>query len=518
MKLFSKLIASAVSATAAITCVSSLSFADESVIRQVYVSTVDELHSALADAQPGDEIILEPGTYQHGEWIGVWAVFHAEADGTSENPIILRSRDPENPAVLSGVTTESKYALQIIGSHWKIQDIVLTNAAKGIFLEQSEYSEITGCEVYNIGDEAIHIIDNSSYNLVENCYIHDTGKYTPKYGEGVYIGSAYSNTEYGFNCHYNTVRNCTIGPNVTADCVDIKEYTIGNVVEYCTFDGSGVCGENGADSFIEVKGNNCIIRNNTGYRNGNEKILYAFDSYCAVDGWARNNQIYENTVYMDTTDCYLFKEYNCSAEVFRNITEPDELPVKSSCTMSVKNFFLKGDSTEDGKLNHEDITRLRDNILESDSSQHISAINSDLSADGVIDCFDMCLLRKTLSTENSDTPVISVEFVEETTAAWRISDGISNKTATFTINAQPGGTVSTGWGYWDPNYQKDDGTLGKWIGNSGGTHVLDENGNAEITVEIPDGVSRVMLEIYNYTVDGNSQDKDNVELITVLVQ
>lgn len=518
MKFSSKLIASVLSATVVMSSIGSLSFADQSVVHQVSVSTVDELHAALADAQAGDEIILEPGTYQHSDWIGVWAVFHAEADGTAEHPIILRSSDPENPAVLSGVTTESKYALQIIGSHWKIQDLVLTNAAKGLFLEQSEYSEITGCEVYNIGDEAIHIVDNSSYNLVENCYIHDTGKYTPKYGEGVYIGSAYSNTEYGFDCHYNTVRNCTIGPNVTADCVDIKEYTIGNVVEYCTFDGSGICGENGADSFIEIKGNNCIVRNNTGYRYGNEKILYAFDSYCAVDGWAKNNQIYENTVYMDTSDCYLYKEYNCSAEVFRNVTEPEGLPVQSSNTKRVINFYLKGDSTEDGKLNGEDIQRMRDFLLDCDVS-HISTENSDLLDDGSLDVFDMCMLRKTLMSDNSDvSPVASVEFIEETTAAWRISDGISNKTVTFTINAQAGGTVSTGWGYWDPDYPKDDGTLGKWIGNSGGTHTLDENGNAEITVEIPDAVSRVMFEIYNYSVDGSSQDKDNVELISVLAQ
>ena len=131
--------------------------------REVLVTNTEELHAALADAQAGDEIILKEGVYTHSDWIGVWAFFYAEASGTAEKPIILRSEDPEKPATISGNTYETKTALRIIGSYWKIRDLNICNAAKGIFLEQSEHTVISNCEVYDIGDEAIHIIDNSSY-------------------------------------------------------------------------------------------------------------------------------------------------------------------------------------------------------------------------------------------------------------------------------------------------------------------------------------------------------------------
>ncbi len=516
MKTFRKMTAAALSAALLFGAVSSMVQADGT--REVLVTTTEELHAALADAQPGDEIILREGMYQHDDWIGVWAVFSAEASGTAEQPIILRSEDPEHPATLSGMSVESKYALQIIGSYWEIRDLNLCNAAKGIFLEQSEHSVISGCEVYNIGDEAIHIIDNSSYNLVENCYIHDTGKLNPKYGEGVYIGSSYKAEDYGFECHYNTVRNCRIGPNVTADHVDIKEYTIGNIVEGCTFDGTGIAGENGGDSFVEIKGNNCIVRNNTGYRNGNEKILYAFDACQMLEGWGQNNKVHDNTVYMDTTDVYLFKEWLCPSMIFRNTTEPADLPVSSSMTMRALSIALEGDVTEDATVNAEDVNCLQDYLLARDTT-HISRENSDLDHDERMNAFDLAILkRKLVKGEISESPAVSVEYVEETPAAWRISDGLDDRTVTFHLSAEPGSTINTGWGYWDQNYVKNDGTTGKWCSFSLDAVTTDTDGNATVTVEVPAGVRRVMLEVYNYTNNGNTLDKDGVELVKTIVQ
>ncbi len=516
MKASGKITAALLSAAILYASMPSLTFADGT--REVLVSTVEELHAALADAQAGDEIILKEGVYQHDEWIGVWAVFYAEASGTAENPIILRSEDPEHPAVLSGVTTEEKYGLRIVGSYWEIKDLVICEAAKGIFLEQSEHSIISGCEVYNIGDEAIHIIDNSSYNLVEDCYIHDTGKYTPMYGEGVYIGSSYKAEGYGFDCHYNTVRGCQIGPNVTADCVDIKEYTIGNVVEYCTFDGSGIAGENGADSFVEIKGNNCVIRNNVGYQNGCENMLYAFDAHQMLEGWEQNNKVYENTVYFDSEDLYMFKEWNCASQVFRNTAIPSCAGYSTSMTMQVLGFSLDEDTTEDGEVNTEDVKRLQDYLLNKEIT-HISADNADMHADAALNAFDLCRLKKQLqSGEAAQSPVIYVDYTEESTAAWRISDGLGGKTVTFLLTGAAGNTVNTGWGYWDSNYANDDGSTGKWIQNAGGKHTFDENGIASITVEVPEGMRRVMLEVNDYSDGSSSLDKDGVELAKVEVR
>ncbi len=487
--------------------------------RTVLVSNTEELLVALDDAKSGDEIILKEGLYKQEEWVGVWAVFYAEANGTAEKPIIIRSEDPEHPAVLSGKSVTDKVGLRIKGSYWEIRDLEIHTAAKGIFLEQSEHSIISGCEVYDIGGEAIHIIDDSSYNLVENCYVHDTGKDTPQYGEGVYIGSSHKATEYGFDCHYNTVRGCKFGPNITADHVDIKEYTVGNLVEYCTFDGTGIMGQNGGDSFVEVKGNECIVRYNTGYRNGCEKMVYAFDMNVQLDGWGQNNKVYDNTVYLGSADIPIVKEWNCATQVFRNTADPAECTYTSSKTLHVLEFDLKGDSTEDGCVNAEDVQRLQDYLLNREIP-HISGNNADLSEDTNLSAFDLCILKRKIQEGKTDEKAImSVGFVKEKAGAWRMTDGLSERTVTFNVHAQAGHTINTAWGYYDGYYvDPDTGKQGKWFQISTGKFDLDENGNAEITVEVPPEVRRVAFEIYDYMDGSTKLDKDEVELVKVVTQ
>ena len=484
---------------------------------QIYVSDTAGLTDALANAKAGDEIILKEGIYQNDKWTGKWAAFWAEADGTSEQHIILRSEDAEHPATICGVTQENKYALNIIGSYWEIRDLKVCEAQKGIFLAKSEHSIISGCKVYNTGSEGIHIIDDSSYNLVEDCCVHDTGTVTAKYGEGVYIGSAKNATDYGFSCHYNTVRGCRFGPNIAADHVDIKEYTIGNVVEYCTFDGAGMQGENGGDSFVEAKGNDAVIRYNTGYRNGCEKQLYAFDMNVQLDGWGQNTKIYGNMLYLDTPDCYIVKGWNCSAQVFNNTVEPAECTCNGNRVMQVEHYDLDGDATEDGTLNSEDAQFICRYLL-SEKLPHISGQNADLNRDGILNAADLTLLkRKLLQNDTQEQAVISVAFAKESAGKWRMTDGLCSRAVTFHVKAETGSTLNMGWGYWDPNAPSDtDGKTGKWFTLSLGEQQPDENGMIEITVEMPEDATRMALEVWDYENASGDLDKDAVDLIEVL--
>ncbi len=519
MKQYNRLITAAL--TAALTCgmIHGTALADGS--REVLVTTSDELLAALADVQAGDEIILREGLYQNDVFLGdgIWSAFYAKADGTAENPIILRSEDPAHPATISGVTQENKVALKVVGDYWEIRDLKICEAQKGIFLQQSEHSIISGCEVYNIGAEAIHIIDNSSYNLVENCHVHDAGTYKPQYGEGVYIGSSKNTEGYGYECHYNTVRNCQFGPNIAADHVDIKEYTIGNLVEYCTFDGTGMQGQNGGNSFIEVKGNNCIIRNNTGYRNGCEQVQCAFDANVQLDGWGQHNKIYDNTVYLDTADCYLFKAWNCETEVFRNTVDPADVVTNGNKVLDVLGFALAGDANEDGLLDNADVHRLQDYLLDREVL-HISDENADLSSNSQLDAFDLCILKKQLASgENAESPKMLVNFNQEDAGKWRMSNGLGGRTVTFHLRAQAGNKLNMGWGYWDPNgVNAETGASGVWNQISLGSHTLDENGETSITVELPADVTSVALQVYDYESGGTDLDKSEVELWRVMAE
>lgn len=87
--------------------------------------------------------------------------------------------------------------------------------------------------------------------------------------------------------------------------------------------GTGISGANYADSFIDVKGNNAIIRNNTCNRNNNSNIVDAFQGSEQLSGWGKNNDFYSNTVNLDQSSGYVLKiTGNTTAKVSNNTRIP----------------------------------------------------------------------------------------------------------------------------------------------------------------------------------------------------
>ncbi|MFS0839497.1 right-handed parallel beta-helix repeat-containing protein [Paenibacillus sp. 1P03SA] len=283
-------------------------------LRTVSCSTVSCLQSALKNALPGDRIVLAPGTYK--------GTFSSAVNGTKANPITIESRDPANQAVVSGTSAGGGYCLKITGDNWVIRNLKFTNAQKGIILDNSNDTLISGVEVYGIGYEGVHFRDGSSRGILENSYIHDTGTVNKGFGEGVYVGSA-EGASYNQTVNDTIIRGVRIGPNVTAEHIDIKERTSGTLVENCVFDGTGISGENYADSFIDVKGNNAVIRNNTGSRNGNSIIVDAFQLHQIVAGWGVNNDFSGNTVNLDQSSAYVINaSQGTQAKAHGNVRNP----------------------------------------------------------------------------------------------------------------------------------------------------------------------------------------------------
>ncbi len=300
--------------------------------RRVICGDTKCIVEAMRSAKPGYLIELKPGVYEGKvmEINGKSVYFHISANGEEDLPIIFRSLDPSSPAVLQGETTDKGYGLYITGDNIILEDIVVRRAQKGIVMDNASWNVLKGCEVYEIGDEGIHVRDGSSHNLITKCWIHDTGRRKGRkgYGEGIYIGSAWKTVKkYGYYpvCSYNTIRENRIGPGVTAEHIDVKEFTFGTLIENNVFYGRGISGEHYADSFIDLKGNTAVVRWNIFYRQGNEKIKDAIQVHDVVKNgdWGYGNVVYGNVFFMDTEDGYMVNAPTGFVYVFENVRIPE---------------------------------------------------------------------------------------------------------------------------------------------------------------------------------------------------
>jgi hypothetical protein len=269
--------------------------------RTVYVTTSAQLTAAVADAQPGDTINLADGNYTGSLRVGNYTgSFTLVRSGTASAPITLTG---SRSAVIDGDGTGGHYGLYIVGAnYWNVTGITVTNASKGIVLDGSNHVTFDNIRAYNIGSEALHFRAFSSDNVVKNSLIEQTGVKQAQYGEGVYIGSANSNwsTYSGGQpdaSNRNRVLNNVIR-NTGAESIDIKEGTVEGVVDGNQFDGVGMQGENSADSWIDVKGNNYTITNNNGVVSSTVNTVFnnGFELHQAVVGWGINNVFYGNTL------------------------------------------------------------------------------------------------------------------------------------------------------------------------------------------------------------------------------
>jgi hypothetical protein len=265
--------------------------------RTINVSTASQLTAALLDARAGDDIILADGIYA-GKF-----VIEAAASGTANNMITIRG---SRNAILDAGSTNTGYVLYLQANYWNIKGFTIRNGLKGLMCDGANYNIIDGIKVLNIGEEGIHFRKFSSNNTLQNADVSNTGIKTPDYGEGVYIGSAVSNWPTYTNglpdkCDNNLILNNTIGPNCTAECIDIKEGTTAGIIRSNSFNATGITGANSGDSWIDVKGNNYLIENNNGFNPGGTIFKDGYQVNCAVNGWGCYNEFKNNNSTVNAT-------------------------------------------------------------------------------------------------------------------------------------------------------------------------------------------------------------------------
>lgn len=275
------------------------------------LTTTVAIQNAMKNAVAGSVILLAPGNYVGDRSTsgdpGGQGLFYSDKNGTAANPIVLKSCDAANPAVLKGVNVnDGSYGIHLTGNYWEVRDIEITQAQKGIIIDNGNNNLLNNVEVHNVGDEGVHFRDGSSYNTLSYSLIYDTGLYQAGYGEGAYVGSD-SSSPYEHVVTGNVISHTNFDGGITAEHIDVKEGASGTIIEYCTFNGTGISGANSADSFVDVKGVNTIIRYNQGYRNGNANVVDAFQVRTHGSDYATgvNNSFNNNTVNLDGVAGYV---------------------------------------------------------------------------------------------------------------------------------------------------------------------------------------------------------------------
>jgi Right handed beta helix region len=251
--------------------------------RAVPVRTSRELQRALDKAVRGQRIQLADGVYQ-GEFV-------LRRSGTASQRIALCGT---RRAVLRGDTLKEGYVLHLDGAdHWTLSGFTVTNGEKGIMADRATHNVVQDVAVHHIGHEGIHLRNFSSDNLVKGNLVHHTGLRKARYGEGVYVGSAHSNWCQHSGCKpdrsdRNRVVGNRIGPEVTAESVDLKEGTSSGTVSGNTFTGRNMTG---ADSWVDVKGNAWTVQGNRGSLSPQD----GFQVHVEAPGWGRANKIAGNS-------------------------------------------------------------------------------------------------------------------------------------------------------------------------------------------------------------------------------
>lgn len=214
----------------------------------------DALQAALDAAAPGDVLQLSPSVYR--------GRFRAAAVATPDAPIVLCG---STGTVLDAGDVADGYALHLEGAaYWDVRDLAVRGGQKGVVLDATTHSSLSGLTISNVGQEGLHLRAGSADNSVRSVTVERTGLTDPEFGEGVYVGSAQSNWCRYTGCDPDrSDRNEFVGlvvRDTTAEALDVKEGTTGGTVH----DSSLSTGAASAvDSAVDLKGSDWRLEGNT---------------------------------------------------------------------------------------------------------------------------------------------------------------------------------------------------------------------------------------------------------------
>ena len=295
----------------------------------------------------GDTLYVKAGSYKEDLYINGPA-------GTATSATTIRAAPGEIVTVVGGGMDSGR--VKIVNTRYlNFEGFVVTNFNQGIFVESANNIVLQNNTVHHVGQEAIHVMGNSSFILIQGNVVHDTRQWQYN-GEAIYIGTGSQGDLDNTN---NVVVKNNMLYNATDEAVDLKPGTHdciveGNVIQNVTQDPAW-SPEWGAIEVSQSSGGNQswgaspnhVIRNNvihsakTAIRLGTGSIAYNNVIYNTVapyygifvdnvvrDSYAR--KVYHNTVDLPVVRAVVVN--GASAEIRNNIgpNMPDNIPTDDS--------------------------------------------------------------------------------------------------------------------------------------------------------------------------------------------
>ena len=242
----------------------------------IYVNDFNELKYYCNNAKPGDIINLKQNTTYYGN------LEINNINGTENNMIYILG---DNTSTIDGgdnsksriITLKNCSYIYIgknpsnISNNNNGEGFNIKNGQKGLYISNCNNIIIQNLNVYDIGMEGIHLLNESCFCLIANNKVYNTGLFNPDYGEGLYCGTAVSNWSSSSRTPEligkpdksdNNIFEYNYCYNNTGENIDIKEGTRNGIVRYNFFNGNKLKNDNSADSWIDIKGQNWEIYNN----------------------------------------------------------------------------------------------------------------------------------------------------------------------------------------------------------------------------------------------------------------
>ncbi len=194
----------------------------------ITVGDAQELQQAIAQAEPGMQILIAPGTYEGG-------FYFRDLKGAPGAPIVIAAADPEQPPVIQGGGNCIHLANV---SHIELRNLILAGARGnglniddgGTFETPSHHILLSGLVVRDVGPEGnrdgIKLSGVDDFR-VENCTVERWGSG----GSGIDM----------VGCHRGVIEDCTFrhGDKMGSNAVQTKGGSRDVVIRRCRFEHAG---------------------------------------------------------------------------------------------------------------------------------------------------------------------------------------------------------------------------------------------------------------------------------------